>query len=493
MSDIWFRFRDDDGKSYYYNASTHETTWKFPVGKGTVWDADSKRKLKLPTQTKLKPPPQPKPPASESDEEESEKSKSEGSEASDNASQGSSESGGPEGPVVTDYSQELVNKWKEAKFDFAKFESEHMNKLKKDKFSNSDKPIDTPLLQSTKKADVKAAIRNYKLIMKQSGITPKGLKGNETLLDLIQSLNENSGLVDEAFAGLWKQTINCKRDMLNLLLDLFLILSTSFVPSSYLATPLLKHLASLGEDRYAVFVLIRLNDTFKRKAPLMKCKSDSDIKLILEHYKQGICIYGVSHYEAFFNQYRKRPCAQIPFIEYELLENVRNQGGRDIQSIFRGAGNKKLLDSLVQKANKGENVLEGLGYEEVAALFKRWLDFMPGKLISSSYTKEFNNATTDINDPDPAIEFANTLPVSIQVVLKYLVGYLRDFADNSSVNEMDLDAFATIFGRIITFEDDKQDVFKFQKAQAYFMKSLLDKWDIEGKYPVPEASMKAKK
>ena len=493
MTEVWFRYRDkSDGKSYYYNSSTHETTWKYPL-RGSVWDAESKRKLKLPAQTKLKPPPQPKPPASDESSEDEYSGKSEASEASE-ASQGYNHSAadyGPVGPQVTDYSQELVDKWKEAKFDFSKFESEHMNKLKKDKFSNSDKPIDAPLLSSTKKPDAKAAIKNYKLILKQSGFTPKGLKGNETLLDLIQSLNENSGLVDEAYAGLWKQTINCKKDMLTLLLELFLILSTSFVPSKFMAVPLLKHLSSLCDDRFARFVLIRLNDTVARKAPLQPCKSDADIKLILEHYKKGICIYGVSHYEAYFNQYIKRPAAPIPYVEYELLENVRNQGGRDKQSIFRSAGNKKSLDNLVKKANKGDEILEGQNVEEVGALFKRWLEYIPGKLISPSYAKKFQDATSD-SDYEPT-DFADELPTSIQVVLKYLVGYLRDFAENSSVNEMDYDAFATIFGRLIIYEDEKADVIKFQQSQKNFMKTLLEKWEIGDIYPVNEAAMKEKK
>lgn len=497
MSDVWFRYRDDsDAKSYYYNSSTHETTWKFPIGRGTVWDAASKRKLKLPTQTKLKPPPAPKPPASDnSDEEEYDEhsNSAEGSEAGSQASEASSD--GPSGPVVTDYSQELVDKYGKMAFDFSKFESQHMNKLKKDKFSNSDKAIDSPLLSSTKKSEAKMAIRNYKLILKQCGYTPKGLKGNETLIDLIQSIDEDDSLVDEAYVGVWKQTINCKKDQLVLLLDLFLILATSFIPSDFLCAPILKHLASLSQDRYARFVLIRLNDTINREGPLIKCKTDDDIKTILDQYKKGICIFGVSQYEAFFNQYIKRPTAPIPYIEYELLENVRQQGGRDYQSIFRSAGNKKVLDSLVQKANKGQNVLEGQSVEEVAAIFKRWLDFMPGKLITKSYAKSFQQATNDLSDPDLAIEFANELPQSVQVVLKYLIGYLRDFSENASVNQMHLDDFATLFGRIVLFEDEDlfPDPIKFQQAQKYFMKSLLEKWDIGNIYPVSESSMKAKK
>lgn len=494
MTDVWFRYRDDDRKSYYYNNSTHETTWSFPVGRGSVWDAVSKRKLKLPTRTKLRPPPPPKPPASESsddDEYSSNQSEKEQSEQSE----GSEHSEGPVGPVVADYAQELVDKWGRVSFEFSKFESEHMNKLKKDKFSNSDKPIEAPLLNSVKKGDSKTALKNYKIILKQAGVTvAKGLKGNETMLDLIQTFGESHDLVDEAYAGLWKQTTNCKKDHLTLLLDMFLVLSTSFVPSRFMFTPLLKHLATLsGSDKYARFVLIRLYDTISRGQPLQKCSSDDDIKVILNHYKKGNCNFGVSQYELFFNQYQSRPTAPIPYIEYSLLEYVRNQGGRDKQNIFRSAGSKKTIDSLVQKGNSEKDLLEGQSLDDVASLFKRWLELMPGRLIQIKYQKEFQAATSDIGDQDPAIEFVNTLPDSVQAILKYLVGFLRDFAENSSVTQMSLDDFATVFGRIVVYEDQDADPMKFTQQVKYFMKSILDKWDIGDSYPIPEAMMKEKK
>lgn len=466
MTDVWLRYRDEDSKSYYYNVNTKETTYKFPLGLGSVWDAKNKKKLRLPGHSSSKG-------TNYSDEEFD----------NDNVSTN-----------IPDYAADLIQQF--AAIDVStKFESKYLNKVKLDKLEHSDKPIDNPLLAGIKKQDLKTAARNYKLILKYLGYTPKGLKSNESIDEVLASLaaaqdeKDKSkepviNLIDEVYFNLVKLSNKCKsKIVLRKVLKLFAAVATSFVPCQDFRNVLLRHLGKLAQgNRIAKFIALRLEGTFLRNAPLMPCRSERDIQAIFRQYQKGTTCFGVTITEIFFHMRHARPNAPVPYILYSLMNKVTELGGRNKENIYRVA-TSKAQDSVIAQANDGTDIVANLSLDEATVYLKKWLDSIPGKLIPAQFAEQFKQFKPPY-ESSAAQSFVSNLPAPTQAVLKYMMGYLRDYSQNSSVTRMDVKAFSDVFGPKLVFDDDNQNPIDFQKQQSSLITALITDYDTSGFYPL---------
>ncbi|OHS97106.1 hypothetical protein TRFO_09677 [Tritrichomonas foetus] len=425
------------------------------------------------------PPPPPKPTADESE--------SESSSSSSSSSSSYSSSENSAGPEVPDYSKDLVAKYSALNVNFAEFEKKNMTKQKKDSFEYSDKAIDTAFLLNVKKPEARLAAKNYKLVMKLTGISSSAVKGTKgELIDLIKFVQENPSLVDEIYVELWKQTIKAPAASLTLGLNALATMATMFCPSELIRPYLLNHVAKVAQNNeYARFVLIRLDTICAANGPTIVYREDKDIIAIQGHNTTAYLNFNVSPFEIFWHQRRTRPWCPIPVCMYMMIDAINQNGGRQRNGIFRTTGNKSRIDELARKSNAGEEYLKGENLDDISALLKKWLRDIPGKIIPLPLAEEWTKAVNS----NSSIAFAESLDNPSKCILKYLVGFIRDLATCSSQTDMDAQALANAFGPHLTFEDDP-DPISFQNRQRSFLLQLIEGWDIGNIYPVQSSQLR---
>ncbi|OHS96939.1 Rho-GTPase-activating protein [Tritrichomonas foetus] len=457
MSTNWFRYHDERKNRYfYYNTETQETVWKFPTENAKVWDAVTRKKVRPPADAKQ--------PVSPKKSNKGTKNQT---------------------PEVF---RELIDQLADLEYDSEQFTTMYLRKgknKKADALVYNDIPISDSLVSTLKKPDAKLAVKNYKLILKLTGVNQKQ-KGE--VYDLVKEVKENPALSDEVFVELWKQTTNAPPESLQQSLELFLVMATVFVPGPPFRKPLIKHMAQLAKDNlYARFVLIRLMSISAAGEVTLKNEDETSINVIPKDESISNYNFGVSLWEIFHHQQRSCPDMPIPLCMYKMLRKIQELDGFNTTGIFRLPGNMGRLDTLIYKANHEEEYLEGEDLMTIASLFKRWIRDIPGKLIPESAVPRLMEVTTT----EEAIEFVQVLDYPSKMVLMYLIGFLRECAASKDKNQMGEKNLAMVFGPNVVYENGAVNPMELQARIQFCLQSLIEKWDVSFIYPLNEGLLPA--
>lgn len=445
MSINWFRYHDDvKDKDFYYNTETQETVWKYPTENAVVWDSVTREKV---------PPP-----------------KSDGSKHAYIKN------------INNDLFAKMIDDYATMDVNFEEFSSLFLKNPKD--FEYSTQPLKDCLISTIKKKnDIKLALKMNAIVLKLTGSSSLI---QSDLIELVHNAKKNPFLVDEIFVQLWKQLINTPPDSLTGALQTFLVMTTLFTPGAPLQKYLLNIIATHAQKNdYAKFVFIRLHAkcvNTNGEDPHVFNDDDTSILAIISHPSEYAFNFGVSLWEISYHQRKKYPKLPIPLVMHQMATYIKAQNGFSKVGIFRLPGNMKTVDTLIYKGNHGEEFLEGIDVETVASLFKRWLRDIPGKIISEEHVIRL----MEVDNSDKAIHFAEELEFPSKMVLRYLIGFLRDVASSSDVNQMHAKNLAMVFGPNVVAGNDKVNPLEHQAKNQFFMESLIEKWDVSDIYPLPQ-------
>lgn len=461
MSTNWFRYHDDKkNKDFYYNTETQQTVWKYPTDNAIVWDAVTRQQV---------PPPDEQAPAA--------KPKAKHDRPRPNTVRVNKVI---VKNITNDLFDKMIDDYASMSVNFDEFQSLFLKKTKS--FEYSTQLLKDNLISILKKNESKLALKMNKLVLK---LTQSSSLKKAELLELIHTVRDNKFLIDEVYCQLWKQLINAPPESLAAGLQSFLVMATMFSPGPPLHKFLLHHIASLAKDNdYAQFVFIRLqaNCVNVNGEQTLKFDDDAAILAIPSHPTQAVYNFGVSLWEISYHQHKVLPKMPIPLVMYQMANHIKNLNGFTKVGIFRLPGNMKRVETLIYKGNHGEDFLEGEDVETVASLFKRWIRDIPGKIIS----EELVFKLMEITNSDQALAFAEELEFPFKMVLKFLVGFLRDVASNKDVNQMHEKNLAMVFGPNVVAGNDKVNPMELQARIQFFLQSLIEKWDVSDLYPLPQ-------
>lgn len=306
---------------------------------------------------------------------------------------------------------------------------------------------------------------------------------------IIQVLNDSPILRDEAYFQLIKQTRNnTNEDSLLKTWHLFLIVATFFPSTNNSQLWIMSHLSDMCRSPipfvslYAKFTYIRFSARCSIGKPLDN-KVPGYIQKIPSHPEALKQKFGASIYEQLWNQQEDYPNLSFPILIHTLCEELIARDGLSQLGIFRLPGSLKVVRETAEEINKGNLNLSSLQINDIASLIKQWIRDLPDPLIP--FARVLDAVTA--NEDSSFIPFAESLPRAHQLVLKYLVGFLRVVCSFSETNKMTPYNVGVCFGPNVlqTFEKiDQSLVQKYSEIGINFLLALISSWDVSEVYPV---------
>ena len=344
-------------------------------------------------------------------------------------------------------------------------------------------------LKNVPKKQQKDAILLQKGILLLIGVREsKQFKGD--IGDLLVLGSKDQSLIDEGYAILAKASNGSKDDALINTLKIVALWAKYFKPSQEITPYLLSHFAKLARGdnlssearRHAEFAYIRVSGATRSHKTLKVNKSTANEEL--NDIDNSHLCFGYSLEEIMWHQRAQHPKLYIPYVLHQMASRFINMGCLQTEGIFRLPGNKAHYEPCPEKANKGEDFLQGLDVKDIATLIKNWFQKIDGFIISEEFAHEHIYKTYD--DPNEIVNIANLLPPLNKCILMYLVGFLRYLATAQSITQMGENNLSMTFAMSISYIPDNQEAVSTSTYVNYFIKVLIEKWDVNSIYPLPE-------
>ncbi|OHS94035.1 RhoGAP domain containing protein [Tritrichomonas foetus] len=354
-------------------------------------------------------------------------------------------------------------------------------------FVFQDAPIQRSLLPHDKNTE-KAAYALFKSILKYTGVRDsKECVGTvNSIIDMIQK--GDSGLVDEIFVQLIKQSNECPGKYLKKTLNLILVVVCTYLPSEKIRSVMLSHLARLSKDEkvkeLAIWCYIKFQNLINVGISIEKEKiTPVYLKSIPDLIKQKNKRFDVSLADIMFYQHDEYPFCPIPYVMHQIAETLIQKDCETHQGIFRLPGDLRKVDKFIDQINQGSlDFLSSEKVDDLASLFKLWVRQLSGSIVNAQLTTELLN----IKGADNFLKFVNKLEPLNRNVLMYLVGFLKRLSLSSQITMMDVSNLAMVFGPNIVYSVNSDPIYqtKLSSHSSSFLNALINKWDVSSIYPL---------
>jgi hypothetical protein len=455
--------RKTDGRPFFFNAELGTTTWRFPTDgevfdpltqlRVEAWDVSAKPgdgKPPKAADAPAAPPTPPRPARSASP---------------------------PPSPILLGHPHPRLHIHPSIELDaklnrfenFPGFRAKGTSPADLARFQTS--KISKPLLASTEKSSSKAATAMF------NSLLAFAQKSKPVSLDSLVELGRT--LCDELWAQVVKQSNGCPPDVLREMMKLILVLSSKIPPSSALLPFIRSHIARLAQSAKEMhFAYIRLDALVSPGTKLFVQCPCEDIVCAPHACKMQ---FGVSIYEAMWNQQAAHPEWPFPYLLWYAERTFLEKGCRSTVGIFREVGNMQGLTAIIAAANAGDDgYLADAALNDVGSFYKRWFRDIPGGLLTEAMTAELLDLM-----PDDFIMFANGLDTLRRNILMHLIGFLRELKDFAEETKMNMANLAMVFGAAILDSESipTSKLAEVSHRMSFFITALAEKWDVSAVYP----------
>jgi hypothetical protein len=239
----------------------------------------------------------------------------------------------------------------------------------------------------------------------------------------------------------------------------------------------------------ALFLAIRFNARHYIGEPLPLSRTPAPfIKSIPSHPVSGTLVFGTSLYEIMWCQRRRWPKLVVPYVLYYLINLLKQKDCLGTRGIFRFPGNDGATKSIRAEVDSDIKALKRGDVNVLANLLKLWLRELPNPVIPVEMTSEFETACRKHRYGT----FITRLPQMHQVVLTYLIGFVKELAENAEATEMEQSDLASVFGPLIvnpvrSAKENSDRILKLTELSVGFFNKCLELAKTTGIYPLDEA------
>jgi hypothetical protein len=340
----------------------------------------------------------------------------------------------------------------------------------------------------------KFAPRTFDLILKYTGVKKGGSPA--AVQEIFKAIRGRPDLCDEVFLQLVKQTrSNPNPDALARTWDLLLIVATCFPSSPNLAAFIKAHLAKTaasGQERIADiarFTFIRFSARCLNGSPLDPVTPEMIQRIPREPFN-GTMTFGASVHEQLWNQRTTFPRLPFPHVLHVLSRIILEKDGARTEGIFRRSGNATTVEEVMKDVNKGVDLQAAFAHvhlSDAAQLFKMWFMFLPERIISAHNYQKLRRVYDTNKD---YVTFLDEIVPAHAVVLKFLVGLLRELLPHERTTKMGPMNYAIVFASSVaplpSFSDGSEAL-TYAAVSQEFLAGLIENLDPAGIYPVPES------
>jgi hypothetical protein len=300
-------------------------------------------------------------------------------------------------------------------------------------------------------------------------------------------------VVDDFYFQLLRQTRgNPNEESLWRTWELLLVIATIFPASEGRHTWILAQLASAMMDTdqriawVATFIYIRFRARYYIGRPLdYKSLDPGWVERIPAQMTAGTAVFGVSLYEVMWCQRMAYPKLVVPYVLHYMVTELRARGVFRTEAIFRISGNEGLMKSIREEVNENMTAIARGDVNVIAGLLKLWLKELPNPVVPIELTAEFKEMCME----NKYLRFTERIPQVHQLVLVYLVGFVKELAGAARVTNMENADLAMVFGPLIVNpvragNGDPDMVQKLTELSIAFFSRLVEMRDTAGIYPL---------
>ncbi|XP_067932495.1 serine-rich adhesin for platelets-like [Watersipora subatra] len=359
--------------------------------------------------------------------------------------------------------------------------------------------INKPMLKTEDKNLRKEAVETFKLIQMYMGDRKAKQISTHTALSIANKGWSITGLRDEIFLQLIRQTSdNPKEESMNRGWELLAICLAFFPPSqkfnAIVEAYIVKHLQETDSDtnfvlhfvgsqvvpigHYAHICKRRLDRicTAGARKGLKKPTLEE-----IEQAKRSIfhpSMFGDTLEEILSMQKTKFPERRLPWIQTTLSEEVLKLTGAQTEGIFRVPADMDEVNALKVKFDHWEMPTDLSDPHVLASLLKLWYRELYEPIIPPSY---YERCMESCDNPEEAISIIDSLPDINRLCLAYLIRFLQVFAgpDNVIVTKMDINNLAMVMAPncLRCESEDPRIIIENTRKEMQFIRTLITHMD----------------
>ena len=342
---------------------------------------------------------------------------------------------------------------------------------------DSDIPLVRPSQKTEKSGIDKKATALWSMVVSYCQ-DPKTTMLPSKIIEFIVATPE---LIDEAFLQCCKLTRGHQNEsIISRAVDLLLVLSTIFTTSQKFqkfVTHTLAELYSNTESKAKAAPILLAYLRFRGKH--MDHKSPFDwVDRMIDDPNYGGSLFRSCLEEQMWLQRNRAPCCPIPIFLPIAGRHIVELKAREKQDLFVSGVYGPHIDSLIEKVKRKEDPFDGATVETLIPFLRRWIIELGRPIVDAQYYKDLG--TTD----DEIVAWANRLPDLSRLTLKYLIGFLR------YITKLDWD---TTSGRSnvsqkmhVLFPTEQGDSKQAGTLGKRLFAVLIDHWNVDDMYPVPD-------
>jgi hypothetical protein len=203
---------------------------------------------------------------------------------------------------------------------------------------------------------------------------------------------------------------------------------------------------------------------------------------------EGTAVFGTSLYEIMMGQRAAYPKLVVPYVLHYMVTELRARGVFTTPGVFRVSGDEGLIKSIRDEVNDDITAIGKGDVNVIAELLKLWLKELPIPVVPLELMTEFKVMCEKNN----YLGFAERIPQVHQLVLVYLVGFVKELAAAARVTAMEKADLAMLFGPLIinpvrAGKGDPDEVQKLTQLGVGFFSRLVEIRDTIGIYPLNPA------
>eukprot|EP00164_Ancoracysta_twista_P004282 GFYU01005766.1.p1 GENE.GFYU01005766.1~~GFYU01005766.1.p1 ORF type:complete len:782 (+),score=213.83 GFYU01005766.1:184-2529(+) len=181
---------------------------------------------------------------------------------------------------------------------------------------------------------------------------------------------------------------------------------------------------------------------------------------------------------------------KFPAVLVEMLEHIRTTGLK-VEGLFRVPGDRTEIETIASEFDKGVDVdLKKYDIHAVAGVLKKWVRELPKPLIPDDLYDEVIEIQENEDDSEQHAQVQALilkLPESHRAVVRVLVEFLREVAQNSDKNRMTTGNIATVFGpNLVHPPNDPAKYCQQINLVTDFVCGLMDNTNLQFNVKIPE-------